>query len=214
MTIIEAAIAWAEETAGDNSHGYSQTTRWGPSYDCSSFVITAYQRAMAEAGMKGPKDYGATYTGNMRTAFKSCGFSELEGSAVMQRGDILLTDPYGADAHTVLYLGSGKIVHARSAEDPADTADNSGNEIRIQPLYGSWDYILRYTGGDAKTGDKNNTDEKESPMEDTYTVKAGDTLFKIAASMLGDGRKYKDIMELNGLESSTIYPGQVLKLRA
>ncbi len=46
----------------------------------------------------------------------------------------------------------------------------------------------------------------------TYTVKAGDTLWDIAQSQLGNGSRYKEIMTLNGLTSDVIQPGQVLKL--
>ena len=42
---------------------------------------------------------------------------------------------------------------------------------------------------------------------DTYTVVSGDTLWKIAQEQLGDGRRYKEIMELNGLKSDTIRTG-------
>ena len=53
MGVIEDAVAWAIETANDQSHGYSQADRWGPDYDCSSFVIQAFQQAgvsLREAG--------------------------------------------------------------------------------------------------------------------------------------------------------------------
>lgn len=46
----------------------------------------------------------------------------------------------------------------------------------------------------------------------TYTVKKNDTLWGIAASLLGNGSRYKEIMTLNGLTSDVIYAGQVLKI--
>ena len=46
----------------------------------------------------------------------------------------------------------------------------------------------------------------------TYTVKEGDSLWGIAAQFLGNGVKYPSIMEANGLKSSMIHPGQVLKI--
>lgn len=45
-----------------------------------------------------------------------------------------------------------------------------------------------------------------------YTVKKGDSLWAIAAKQLGSGSRYKEIKDLNGLKSDTIYAGQVLKL--
>lgn len=46
----------------------------------------------------------------------------------------------------------------------------------------------------------------------TYTIQKGDTLWSIARRFLGDGTRYKEIVNLNSLESTTIYPGQVLKI--
>ena len=42
---VESAVQWAIGIANDNSHGYDQGSRWGPDYDCSSLLITAYQQA-------------------------------------------------------------------------------------------------------------------------------------------------------------------------
>ncbi|MBQ8233146.1 MAG: N-acetylmuramoyl-L-alanine amidase [Lachnospiraceae bacterium] len=46
----------------------------------------------------------------------------------------------------------------------------------------------------------------------SYTVEDGDNLWKIAENELGDGTRYPEIMALNGLDSDTIYAGQILKL--
>ena len=67
--------------------------------------------------------------------------------------------------------------------------------------------------------DKPEENVEETPAKEpishqsaTYTVKGGDSLWAIAANVLGDGSRYKEIMELNGLQSSTICKGDVLKL--
>lgn len=54
----------------------------------------------------------------------------------------------------------------------------------------------------------------EQPPNDyrNYMVKSGDTLWGIAEKELGSGLRYKEIMELNGLSSTVIYPGQILKI--
>ncbi len=46
----------------------------------------------------------------------------------------------------------------------------------------------------------------------TYTVAKGDSLWGIAQKKLGSGARYPEIMSLNGLSSTTIYAGQVLKI--
>lgn len=45
-----------------------------------------------------------------------------------------------------------------------------------------------------------------------YTVKSGDTLSSIAQKQLGKASRYKEIMALNNLSSTTIYPRQLLKI--
>ena len=45
-----------------------------------------------------------------------------------------------------------------------------------------------------------------------YTVKRGDTLSNIAQTFLGDFRRYNEIMELNNLNTTTIYINQILKI--
>lgn len=47
----------------------------------------------------------------------------------------------------------------------------------------------------------------------SYTVKKGDCLWSIAKRELGDGTKYKEIAQKNGIsDPNKIYPGQVLRL--
>ncbi len=54
--------------------------------------------------------------------------------------------------------------------------------------------------------------QNTSETEILYTVKKGDTLWSIAERFLSDGNSYKLIMELNGLTTETIYPGQILRI--
>ncbi len=146
MNTIENAVQWAIDIANNNSHGYSQANRWGPDYDCSSLVISAWQQAGVPV-----RSAGASYTGNMKTAFLACGFADVSGSVNLttgdglQRGDVLLNERN----HTAMCIGGGRIVHARSSEGNSIQGDQSGNEIRVQPYYvysSGWDCVLRYTG--------------------------------------------------------------------
>jgi len=139
-TIPEKAVEWAIQTANDNSHGYSQADRWGPDYDCSSFVITAYRKA-------GLKLTGASYTGNMRSAFLNEGFFDatklvnLGSGGGIQAGDVLLNDA----AHTCIAIGAGRVANCRTDEGHPQAGDQSGNEIRLQGYWNyPWNCVLRY----------------------------------------------------------------------
>ena len=48
--------------------------------------------------------------------------------------------------------------------------------------------------------------------ERTIEVKKGDDLIKLAMEHLGDPMRFTEIRELNGLGSTRIYVGQILKL--
>ena len=46
-----------------------------------------------------------------------------------------------------------------------------------------------------------------------YIVKTGDNLLSIARNELGCHTKYAELVEVNKLESTIIYPGQVLRFK-
>ena len=144
MTVIEKAVQWAIKIANDNNHGYSQRDRWGPDYDCSSVVITAYEQAGVPV-----KQAGATNTRNMWNAFVACGFNDvttqvgLSSGYGIEAGDVLLN--YAE--HTCLAIGSGRVANCRTSEGNDQAGDQSGNEIRIQNYWNyPWNAVLRYKG--------------------------------------------------------------------
>lgn len=149
MTIPEAAVQWALKIAADNSHGYSQASRWGnPDYDCSSFCISAYRTG---AGL--PINTSVVnYTGNLdkltqygfKDITKKVNFSTCSG---MQRGDIVYYHKSGNIGHAVLYLGNGQIVHARGKSYGSSKPGDQGTEIAVTAYYrGSFNKVLRYSG--------------------------------------------------------------------
>ena len=168
---IELATRFAEQMASDNSHGYSQANRWGnPDFDCSSLVIMAWEKAGVPV-----KSRGATYTGNMRPVFLACGFKDVTASinlntgAGLKRGDVLLNEVN----HVVMYVGSGKIVHARSSEGNSLPGDQSGNEIRVQSYWNyPWDCVLRYP--ETINEDDDSTSDEKPITRSYYTLKKGD----------------------------------------
>ena len=155
--IIEKATRWMEDTAADAAHGYDQRYRWGEKgdYDCSSAVITAWQYAGVPV-----KSAGATYTGNMLSAFVKCGFTDVTdyvnrqtGSGLM-RGDVLLNTAH----HTAMYVGDGKEVEASINEKGKTTGgtpgDQTGKEFLIRSYRNyPWTHILRFKGSLVSGGD-------------------------------------------------------------
>ena len=134
--VVNKALKWAIDTANDNSIGYVWGA-WGPNnYDCSHFVITAYRKA-------GLSLSGASYTGDMYSAFTSEGFEDVTSSCNlstgngMKAGDVLLN----TESHTEMYSGDGKMVGARTA--------HAAKEDQIEEhSYNNhpWNYVLRYKG--------------------------------------------------------------------
>ena len=213
MGKADTAAAWCESIALNDAHGYDQANRWGPDYDCSSLVISAYERAGVPV-----KSSGATYTGNMFPVFIGLGFVNVYSEvnvvtgAGLQRGDVLLN----VANHTAIYIGSGKLVQAsineRGGVTGGQPGDQTGGEINIHGYYNfPWDYVLRYNQDEQPPAVPPSPESAPSPSG-LYTVKKGDTLWGIAERHLGDGMRYTELMKLNSLVSTAIYPGEVLHL--
>lgn len=80
---------------------------------------------------------------------------------------------------------------------------------------GSWMYAKMGELAETVTARLGGSAEPETKTEQTtYTVKTGDSLWKIAARLLGNGSRYTEIKMLNGLKTNTIRVGQVLKIPA
>lgn len=144
--VIDKAVDFAVNVANDNSHGYDQIHRWlNPDVDCSSLVILSFENAGVPVKSKG----GATYTGNMKSAFVKCGFEAIPYKKPFgfKKGDVLLNEKH----HTCLYIGGGKIVQASINEKGKATGgvpgDQNSREVLVCNFYEyskGWDYVLRY----------------------------------------------------------------------
>lgn len=201
--IIEKAVTWALQIAQDPAHGYDQTHRWGPDYDCSAFLITAWQQAGVPV-----KTAGATYTGNMAPVFLHCGFEDvtaeinLNTGAGLQRGDVLLNVRH----HTAMSIGGGQIVHASINESGRATGGKSGDqtgcEICVRRYYQyskGWDKVLRYVGSGKK--------------EEVTQVKQYAGIVKVSSYLnvrLGPGTRFGTV-KLGGQEMR-LPPGMVISI--
>ena len=179
---INKAVAWATGIAQDSKYGYDQSSRWGPNYDCSSFVISAYQYAGVPV-----RTNGASYTGDMYFAFLRSGFRDvtnevnLSTGAGLEKGDVLLNKA----KHAELYIGNGKVVKASINEHGTVTGgqsgDQTGREIYIGSYYNfPWDCVLRYEG----SGNDEEPDKK--PTVNPATLKC---YVKLPMLQRGDGGK-------------------------
>ena len=75
------------------------------------------------------------------------------------------------------------------------------------------DDIMKETGSNnLKRGVEVPSLKRDKKWQFVPTVKAGDSLWRIAAQQLGNGARYKEIKTMNGLKNNTIHAGQVLKL--
>lgn len=147
--VVEDAVQWAIGIANDDSHGYDQTYRDGPNYDCSSLICWAYHNA----GLNTRPGYTPA-TGTMRSVFLAAGFQDvtsqinLSSGAGLIRGDVLLVP----GSHTEMYIGNGQNVAASINEfggiTGGQTGDQTSREIWVRSYYNyPWVYVLRYPGG-------------------------------------------------------------------
>ncbi|MDO4621564.1 MAG: NlpC/P60 family protein [Eubacteriales bacterium] len=146
-SIINKYIAYGDALAKDDSHGYSQDRRWGPDYDCSSFVISCLRAAGIDTG-------DAVYTGNMKNELLKHGFvymdltslSREQKAGILQFGDVLLAHN-DRNQHAAFYVGNNWILDATDIEGDEATGDQSGREICRRESWLNYDGFLRYVGG-------------------------------------------------------------------
>jgi hypothetical protein len=146
---IEAMLACALEIAADDSHGYSQSDRFGPNYDCTSFISTA----LMEGGFE-LEDYLST--GGLIDVLPDYGFAVYRrGETEPQRGDILVQ----RGVHAEICMGDGGCVAAHRDYDWRSGDWRTGHEIEYRTGdddYGCpfcaerhYGYILRYITPDS-----------------------------------------------------------------
>ena len=143
---IEKAVQWAIDIANDadgQSHGYSNTIRNGPDYDCSSLVYNA----LKQAGFPVPSDTWTT--DSMPEQLLAMGFEYVSCENTfdvnnLMRGDILWCD-VGWKAHTVyghteIYVGESQLVGAHGKSNKTRPEQISVKATSNESLNGNWGY--------------------------------------------------------------------------
>ena len=98
-----------------------------------------------------------------------------------------------------LHVEGGKLL-IRGAAGTEDLKNEVWNQIKLVDANWAADLVCDLS-----------IDASLAPPQKTYTVKSGDTLFKIAKETMGDGNLYKQIVAANGIPNENlIHPGDVL----
>lgn len=94
--------------------------------------------------------------------------------------------------------------------------DGIAGNVDLNEAYKDYPAIMKAKGLNGYMADGSSVPQPSTPspvpVNKTYTVIKGDSLWKIAQNQLGDSTKWKQIYDLNNLKSDVIYPGQVLKI--
>jgi len=82
-------------------HPYSNTVRWGPSYDCSSFSLSCYKQSGTNIGAAG-------WTGNMEEALLAVGFTSTTYRPCLMKPGTLYCNNYtdtSIESASAIYVG-------------------------------------------------------------------------------------------------------------
>lgn len=118
-------------------------------------------------------------------------------------------------AHTGLVkkVDNSKVYTTEGNTSGASGVIDNGGGVCNKSYSLSYDRIAGYGRPDYGMGAIASTEKTNtSTSYTTYTVKKGDSLWKIANKLLGKGSKYPQIQKANGLKNSLIKVGQKLKI--
>lgn len=148
------ATQLAIQIANDPSHGYNQSARYGPDFDCSSLVSYCLQQAGFNIDPHG------TATSNLAGKLSNLGFTNvindinINTGEGLQYGDILLTVVRHHTEFSLGYDNNNQIVeavhdeHGGKGGSNTQPGDQTGDEIRVRRFYAySWQYCFRWTDG-------------------------------------------------------------------
>lgn len=108
-----------------------------------------------------------------------------------------------------LTLGSTLFISSLTGQTDANAMANSGQEMKQEQQQQVQKQALQYELSKTLPSKQAQKTAQKTTTQDTYKVVSGDTLSKIAQKY---GTSYQQIMSLNNLSSTMIYPGQTLKV--
>lgn len=138
--------------------GYAQPPR---TWDCSKLTTWAYSIATGGSGYSGGKIQLTPYTyDQVNECNKISGVSPSNGSANLQRGDLLYYFEQGAH-HVTMYIGNGQLVHA-------------GSPVQVQSLWTPWN-ITHFTSAGRPKGIGDVSGNTSDDKDDTSNQRAIET---------------------------------------
>ena len=164
-------------------------------------------------------DISKTYGG---AVYKANGVPDINANSMIRQCTNVSTDfknisvgeAVWLDGHIGVYIGNGLAVECTPKWDNkvqitavGNLGKKSGYNVRTWVKHGKLPWI-DYTVSSNGTA----LPQNDTGIYRKYTVRKGDTLWGIASKELGKGMRYKEIMSINGLTTTHIYPNQVLKL--
>lgn len=204
MANLNKACEVMHKLVTESSHGYSQTNRNGPDYDCSSSV----SKALHDAGFSVP--YGCN-TASIYSYLLKAGFESIDKDSALKKGDIWLRRRDSALAkkkgsgHVAMMWSPTQVMEFSSSRGHKETGDQTGTESWVHAWDSSrkddFEFLLRYT-------------PKTSSYYKKYTgtSKKIDTVFKAIGAPYGSWKKRKPVATDNGISNYTGTATQNLKL--
>lgn len=141
---------------------------------------------------------GINYGSNIEVSYTALGQRVLKNTSPdMQGEDIKILQ---TKLNTLGYSCGNSDGYFGTKTEKALITFQKANGLKTDGIFDADDLAALNNGG------------KTSETMQTYTVVAGDTLGKIAQKLLGKSGRYKEIMEANGMTSTMIKPGMILKI--
>lgn len=188
-----------------------KVSMWMDTYSMSPIGIASNENAkvfLADAIAQSKAKLASVTLTDKSTAEQKFAYAALEEAIKLAEETLADEDSYNSELDFYVYYlylaqaGTGKDIGAAFAG------------FFTNAEFG-WERMNAYPGFDALFAETKPEPEPEPAPAQTYTVVAGDCLWKIAARFYGTGTQFGTIAEANGIKSPyTIYIGQVLTIPA